>query len=687
MMSINKRILSFVNIFLKHFGVSLVLISFILYTFKYLNVINTQLNILYYTSFFFLGISIILIYRDSNQFIQKYYQDFFSLFLLINTATISIIYILNSFHKNFIHNSLIFNILLTLFLLSIFVSYFIFKEKIDGQIDQENRISFNTSKKVLLSLFFIILFSFILRVYRLEYLTPFTDEFYHLLAAKRFAVEGYFEYSRSSFLSYLLGFIYKITGELTLFSARLPQVIIGSVSVYFIYKFGKKINIHIALISAYLLSTLPVAIGMSRFIREYIYFFLFLILFLCVLDYFLNLKNKIKTTKYFFAMFISLPLCYYLFVDDSNFIIQLYAYMSIYAFVHFFFNKKIHKKYYPLKGKIFLSIISIFFLTFSIFIIQKTQWLFKIDIKKIFSPLPDLNYFDALFNPSFTPWGTQIMWFSNSLYPSFFIFSLFIFGVIKFWKNKYYMASLICLSITIIPFLFFSDRYYAIRYIFYIMIFYIILFASSIYLLTKMGSIYKNRSGKIIYKVSIFIILFSIFNPMTGFDGLKLESIASTDPKTELLSYDYPTLLKKLDELDFKEGDFIISSEGLNNALTYYFNKYDFITNKENHPLMRFAINNNGKNILDMSEIYTYYYNTESIYSRPCKDSVCNLDEIDRISKIIRNQPMGWIIIDKDRNRNWNPSGFPISDFYLGDKNIRYLGSTDGYRGFDIYKW
>lgn len=607
-------------------------------------------------------------------------RDLLAKFLLFN---LSIVILLNLIKAT---TNAVFTIAISLNLFLFFLVYFIF----DKNIFTENNSS---SKKDYLLCFFLVLLGFFIRFYKVDFLTPVTDEFYHLLAAKRYFLEGSFNYIRAPFISLSLGILFKIFNSTSLIIARIPEVIIGSITIFTIYLFNLKLNKTVALISSVLLCTLPVAVGLSRYIREYVFFFFFAIVYLMWTNYILDgfvkkTFSRLKLIVNSILIFIT-PLFYYLFVEDSNFIIQLYFFIIIYSLISISFDKEIRERIINSKWfKVKITFIVIFTFVLLYVLFSKVSWLLKINIPDHLFTFPTLNYFDALFNPSFSPWGVKLIWFSGSSYPTFFIFFLFLFGLIHFYKNRYYISSLVCFSSVLLAFLYFANRYYAIRYIFYSLIFYIIIFSCSIYLLLKIKGIYQNRTLRIIYIILIFSFLFTIFNPTTVLKGLKEESIGSVDPKKELLGYNYPELFEKLKKEGFEDGDFVISSDGISNALAFYFNKYNFIKNPEDYPLMRFEYRISGENLsplLDITTIYNYYYTNP--YNRPCFDKVCNEPEDKRIEEIISENSQGWIIIDKDRNRNWNSSGFPLNNFVLGNKDIKFRGSTEGYRGFDIYSW
>lgn len=680
--------------FLIPFGLILSGISFILFILNKLDIIKDfgflNFPFILFISVIFFCISLLSIYKKGDNKLKNNFEKFFKIFLIINIAIINLLNIVNLINTNFFKNfnevsNILFNLIMIFLLISIIILSCIFKKEI---FEKEKNVKNNNKSNyiIIITLSIIIIFGFILRIYKLNFLYPVTDEFYHLLAGKNFLINGDFSYMRAPFVSYITGLLFKINRGVSLYLARIPIVIIGTLSIIAIYYLSIKINKKIAIISSFLLCTLPLAVGMSRYIREYAYFFLITILYIIWSDYIYNRiferKNIIITLLNIFLIILT-PFFYYIFIDDTNFVIQLYIFIMAFFAISF----------YPLifKSKNIKKIISIIIIliTISIGLFKKIEWLFKIKIPDSYFKLPTLNYFDALFNPSFHPWGTNLMWFSGSIYPTYFIISLFLISILFFYKNKYYLFSMFCFLVTLIPFLYFADRYYAVRYIFYIIIFYIIIFSCSIYILIKIKNIYSKNMSKLYIALS-FIFLLSIFNPITVINGLKDEKNGVTDPKKELLSYNYNDLFVKLKELGFNDGDFIITSEGIVNSLGYYFNKYNFISDTKNYPLMRFPyIKESGTKelTLDMPNINVYYYNLDSIYSRPCLDDVCNLDEKTRITIIINNQPNGWIIIDKDRNQNWNKNGFPLKDFNLGSTTIKYLGSTDGIRGFDIYKW
>lgn len=171
----------------------------------------------------------------------------------------------------------------------------------------------------------IFIFGFLLRIYKLGHLSPAGDEFRHLLAMKHFFTDGYFEYHFSSFVTFILIGIKKLTGTDSLFLLRLPFVLFGSASILLLYGIGRKVSKCTGLIAAYLFAFLPIAVGMSRYIRGYeiemfivvLAMFIFLtlrfrkrpILNFCIMSLvlillnYLNYDSRFDAATYFFIIF------------------------------------------------------------------------------------------------------------------------------------------------------------------------------------------------------------------------------------------------------------------------------------------------------------------------------------------------------------------------------------------------
>ncbi len=538
---------------------------------------------------------------------------------------------------------------------------------------------------------------FILRIYQLNYLTPYTDEFYHLLGAKRFFLENQFNYARTRFLTVIIGSLFKLHGSPSIYLARLPSVLMGTASIVGMYFVGKKVNKPVGILSSLLLAILPVAVGTSRTIREYSFFICVLLIMLTWFNHVLeSLEKNFKSRSSILQLvaIISLPALYFKLEDNTNFIILFYFIIIIYGTV--FLIQTLYRNKHRLTGQLrtlikqyripIISTVTVLIATI-IYLYTKVSWLISFNIPSSFFKLEPINYFNAIFDPSFSPWKEQLSWFSGTIYPTFFIFFLFLVSILYFRKNRHYISAVASFWVILVTFLYFTDRYYAIRYISYSFPLYALIFSCSIFTLFKQQNIFQTKATRLWYLITIAVFLITIFKPTTVIYGLVNERIAFNDPKTEMLGYDYPDLFSVLESLGFQDGNFVIASTGEREALAFYFNEYDFIENATEHPLMRFEFADKEGNLAyDYTELNTYYY-TDPYFSNQCKDAVCAMDEITRIGLIANQHEHGWIIIDKDRNRNWNPAGFPLANFQLGSLQVEYKTSTNGYRGFDIYSW
>ncbi len=120
-------------------------------------------------------------------------------------------------------------------------------------------------------LIFLIMLTLTLRIFNLENLPPYVDEYSHLLTAKEILSGKAISqvYQRGLYLVTLpLVEAFKIFG-IHLWTARLVGVIINSLAVIPLYLIGKKINGKISILACMLYATNPWIISVARNIREY----------------------------------------------------------------------------------------------------------------------------------------------------------------------------------------------------------------------------------------------------------------------------------------------------------------------------------------------------------------------------------------------------------------------------------
>lgn len=549
-------------------------------------------------------------------------------------------------------------------------------------------------------LLLLVLVGFWLRFYNLDSLSPFVDEYYHLIGAKRFMAEDMFNYPRAMFLTYIIGFLFKLNGETSLLLARFPSVIFGTMSIIAIYFLAKHINKKVGLISSYLLVFSPLSVSLSRATREYQAYFLFILLFLLCLIYFLqtynllNLKylKKNRVNLLFMLLMLFVPILFYLYIEKVQMIIELYIISGIFIgifylprFIKFKQENDLISKLYKSRFSIIVIslIVTLLVIYFSTKFLHDYNWLLRTG-----GFVKESKYENMFFNPDFSPnVGVYLQWFSGSSFSKLFASLLFILPIFFYYKNKHFVSSLLSFLTIYIAFVYFIDRYFASRYVYYAFPFYIIIYACSIYVLLNFKKILADNSK--IYLVLIVVILAAFFNPITSINGIMDSNNGVPEPNGGFVHYDIPELIKYLDENNFTEEETLITANPM--IFQYYYN-YSFVTNSSEWPLKRFDYKD-SKFVYDYGTLYHYYYSAAHLqkptaaYLRECNDQVCNLDENKRMNEIIKKYEIGWIVVDKDRNRNWNKRGFPLKNYTVEDTWVEYIGSTSGYRGFDIYRW
>ena len=208
----------------------------------------------------------------------------------------------------------------------------------EGEIDMFDEISCKTRKRFLnlkrppytAIILIIITFAIIVRVFKLEILDPYTDEYLHIIAAMEIMKSGHTDYTRCYFLTYITYIMFKFLGQ-DLFIARLPSVLFGVLTIIPLYLLASKISRPIGLASAFLWASSPWAIGVSRTVREYAVFPFFLLIFLYIL---VDLSERITLlieqkrypgkTEAFAVLIVSIFLSYALVDYQSTFKFEIF---------------------------------------------------------------------------------------------------------------------------------------------------------------------------------------------------------------------------------------------------------------------------------------------------------------------------------------------------------------------------
>jgi hypothetical protein len=194
----------------------------------------------------------------------------------------------------------------------------------------------------------VILLALALRSVNLNNLTPYTDEYIHMLAAKEILNGDLIlsVYRRGLFVVTLpVVASFKLFG-LQFWAARLPGVMVNSLAIIPLYLITRRINRPVAFIASLLFATSPWIIAVARNVREYAYYpFYFYWIILAMLAVLQRLPTAIVLDRRFLrqiqpgwfvpAMSLVLPILYGLFVDrlsTSRIVFIAYCVFALFVF-------------------------------------------------------------------------------------------------------------------------------------------------------------------------------------------------------------------------------------------------------------------------------------------------------------------------------------------------------------------
>ena len=490
-------------------------------------------------------------------------------------------------------------------------------------------------------LFLILLTGFILRSWNLNYLQG-SDNF-NLLAAKNFANNNHFIYSRDLQLTYLVGFLFKIFG-VSFVVAKTPFVIIGTISIFLIYALGKTINKKVGLLSAALLALSPFAIEQSSIIREYseilmwsiitIYFLLNLyikhgcapklfikkyITYVSVISMFVYLYGYITNTGTFKSIlciifFISIPIIFYFIKDNYQKLLPYYVLLTSLILI------------------IFIKFINIPINLFSANFVYTPYW-----YKMFFDPMVQ----------------TPMQWFSFSQISVITITSIFLITALVKSRKVFILQFGFWSIVLLFIFKYYSPLgYYFSRYLYFVYPFYIVLFGFSIYLITILLKVLNAK--KIIYIIFLAFLLSNVIIITNTTHAAVHDFSIWGDTNNERQPTDYGNRNSFLNVINLlKENGLtnkkaiVIQGEG-NIFLTWYFN----------YPI-------------------TGIYNGAKGDSYEIGDKVYMVDPANGINQLdiaINKYPSGYLL--------WHSSAHGENDFQYNNMHFKYLGMSDGYKLF-----
>ena len=317
-------------------------------------------------------------------------------------------------------------------------------------------------------LFILTIVAFLLRVYQVDYLTLWVDEYVHVDRARYFPGQPLFSDDNNGILltMFIIPF-FKLFGA-TAFWARFPSVIFGSLLVPMVYLFVKKyFNRNTALLSATLVTFSTYLVFWSRIARNYAifaFFFLLLIYFLGwainVDDSFKQRKNKILNYLKWQPKYLGIALGMLILSILSHQLTFLFIYGILFYYFILFVDNLLHKRFNFLSIEAIITYL--FFIFFVIVFIPSIQEIFR-QIFLLFLPpnittwlLPDLARLSELMKTA--PYKVFEIYFGilkydyNSLYWLGFVG--FVYAIARYRKQAYYIISIFVILFLMMSFVF-----------------------------------------------------------------------------------------------------------------------------------------------------------------------------------------------------------------------------------------
>lgn len=480
----------------------------------------------------------------------------------------------------------------------------------------------------------------ILRFWHLGDLAPFEDEFSHIFSAKALRNGDPIYETRGWFINYILLWLFRVVGldvnnlathyDQSLFWMRFPSVMIGTITIPVFYFLGKRFNKTVGLLCAFLVAVLPLHIALSKFTREYVYFFFIFALDIVLLQKIIKdvwdgvATNNIIKKHRLTIIFLILQVIDGFFIEpDSTLKTIVFLLFSlaitiigIYAFRH-------------QKG-IFTKKNLLFFLAAGIGMIP-VFYKFSNHLGLHFND----RYFDLIAKSN---QGNFFSSFFSFLPVAFAVGGSAIYLLTRKKKVPFTFLNLAFWGVNFIFFVFIFNRYVQIRYAYTYFIPLIVLAALGAYVL---------------------ILFFKKYFGLPRFFGVVLFCALFLSPYNAIYAG------------EFKENDV------WSRTTAHY--------NQEIRNLVAFLkqknINSDTPIIITSAyvNIVQGYGNAKKIIIYDSTDTA----RFDVVRETIQTYPEGWMVLDWRRNGLW-ATGLPKENFYMGNIFVEKIEEIDK---FTIYHW
>ncbi len=476
----------------------------------------------------------------------------------------------------------------------------------------------------LLLLTFIII-GFILRIYDLTSRPFLADEGISTMAAIDISKTGYppivpggGTYWRSVFhTSSMAGFF--LLFEISVFFARLPSVIFGTLTILLIYFFGKELkNWKVGLISAFLLSINYLAIDLSREARMYatFQFFYLLSLFLFYKGFESKKGNTYKLIKD--RIILESISFVYVILSVVTFIISILCHQLTvviipgiigYGLVLGYINwKKTESSKRYLDKYLFLALLIILLSIVSFLIVISSSFRYEIT-----SLLPYINFNLRGFLSSNRYYGLYIL----EHFPLEFSFAAMGFAILIVKREKYGAFLMTSLIIPLLLQLFFFNfLYIGAKYIFHLIPLFLILSAYGIHEIAVYLNVDDILKDKKNINPRFFVIMLSLFLIFAGF------SYALLATQRGKIASPYWREACEYVLFNSQNDTSLIASVGI---IPYFFLESDEYGLRSDYP--------------------EYAHKNITIFDRPY------LHTREDLMNMTRTYDNGWVLVDMDR---WN---------------------------------
>lgn len=480
----------------------------------------------------------------------------------------------------------------------------------------------------------ILILALLLRIFNLDGLPPYTDEYAHLLAAKDIlsGVSLSEVYQRSLIIvTFPVALSFHVFG-MSLWAARLPGVLFNVLAILPLYLIMKWINRPIAILTCLLYATSPWIIAVARNVREYayypFYFYWFvyaMILFIIVFPerFVFSEYRKLLNSRLILLGVILLPVIYALFIDVYS---TFKAFLMVYPAFGIVLLSKLN-----LNNRLNRTVIGILMVSFFL------VFLYGLTIKVVNIAHPRFNSYPSIY----FLFNAEQQWYFNRLavVPVIAMFGVVFIGLRLFSKNFLPVFWLGTLLTSSIYFFFFFNRYFRPRYVISVEFWLIPVLACGLFVFWIMlRSVLPWRILQVIVLVLLFFLSFNISQSL-------LPTVYETTgymPITEEYHDDViHAQLYLLDRVD--EKNVLISS--------VYGNYVSFL------GIPRFL------------EIYPYGRNI-------------NKDPQEYIHSIVQQHESGWIVLDERRYIQSKP--LPLKNIKMDGKTMNFDGI---FAGQYIWHW